>query len=86
MTANAITDRAIVYVVIIIATTILCSAGYGLVQSVQPVHAAPVAKQQEPGTCIKFATVGSFDQYHCVDPTGNEYDTNTAGFMVYPGN
>lgn len=57
----------------------------GLSQGVD-VLAAPAAKQQENGTCVKFATVGSFDQYHCVNPAGNEYDTNTAGFMVFPGN
>jgi hypothetical protein len=40
------------------------------------------AKAQEPGTCQPFAMVGNWQQYHCVDPTGHEYDANAAGMMV----
>ena len=75
-----------VYGAIIFATVLLCAAGYGLVEFAQPVNAASAAKQQEEGTCVQFAVAGNFAQYHCIDPNGNEYDTNAVGMMIAVGN
>jgi hypothetical protein len=44
------------------------------------VHAAPLAKQQ-PG-CVQFATIGTIEIYHCIDPSGNEFEANSLGFMA----
>lgn len=73
------------YVVIVFSLLILCLAGYGLVQMAQPVHAAPAAKQLEVG-CEVVGTVGTVIIGHCIDQNGNEFEANSAGFMVPVGN
>lgn len=50
-----------------------------------PIHAAPIAKAQEPG-CTQFAKAGMWDIYHCVDENGNEFEANSAGMMISVGN
>jgi hypothetical protein len=49
------------------------------------VHAAPLAKQQEPG-CVQFTKVGMWDVYECVDSKGHAFIANSAGMLVSVGN
>lgn len=60
-----IIDRVKVYGAIIIGATIVCLAGYGLVQSVQPVHAK---SEPEPAECSPWATLGAQNVWKCIDP------------------
>lgn len=58
-------DRVKVYAAIIIATVILCSAGYGLVQFAQPVQAKD--SDPEPAECSPWATIGAQNVWRCED-------------------
>jgi hypothetical protein len=44
------------------------------------VHAAPIAKYQEPG-CVALGTVGTVTIVRCVTEQGDVIFANSAGFM-----
>lgn len=77
MTAPVI-DRLKVYGAIIIATIILCSAGYGLVQFAQPVQAAT----PKPQECELVAVTGAIVTYYCEPDNGPSFLVNNIGFLA----
>lgn len=85
MTAPTIAHDLKFYAYFIIATILLCSAGYGLVQFAQPVQAETADKQLEVG-CEVVGTVGTVIIAHCIDQNDNEFEANSAGMMVPVGN
>lgn len=68
MIISPIHDRFRFYLLLIVAVTILCFAAYGLVQSVQPVHAK---SEPDPGECTPFVTIGAQNIFRCEDPNND---------------
>lgn len=78
-------DRVKVYGAIIIGATVVCLAGYGLLEFAQPVQAAPPAKVSEP-SCTQFGIVGTVIIVRCVDEDDNVLFANSAGMLLSIGN
>lgn len=71
-------DRVNVYGAIITGAILLCAAGYGLVESAQPVQ----AKASEPVPCVEVAVVGTIHTWQCEDADGEPFLQNSMGFMT----
>jgi hypothetical protein len=71
-------DRVKVWIAVILAALILCLAGYWLVESVQPVHAAG----SKPEECELVAVTGAIVVYYCEPDDGPAFLVNNIGFMA----
>lgn len=73
--------KAILVTMIMVGLPVFVITLYVVRTDTRPVHAAPVAKYQEPG-CEPLGTVGNIIVARCVDEVGNVVFANSSGFMA----